>query len=257
LLFIEENMKKLLSAAVLLITCFATTSYANDEAKAFVDGLLPAHLKSASAAATPVAGLYEVVLNNGEILYVDPKSKSFLSGQLMAFSEEAGVINLTQQKKQELSSLKNSERKAALAGIDSQYKVTYSPEGEVKARVHVFTDISCPYCVKLHREVSELNELGIEVSYLAFPRAGSGSNAHKQMNAIWCAGNDRERRDAMDQAKLSGGIKGSDCKTSVIEQMEMGKNMGVRGTPAMILESGELMPGYRPAKELARVLGIK
>ncbi|MAY43052.1 MULTISPECIES: thioredoxin fold domain-containing protein [unclassified Neptuniibacter] len=250
-------MKKILSAAVLLITCFATTSYANDEAKAFVDELLPAHLKSKTAVETPVSGLYEVVLSNGDILYVDPKSKSFLSGQLMSFSEEAGVINLTQQKKQELSSLKNTERKAALADIDAKDKVTYSPEGEVKGRIHVFTDISCGYCRRLHQEMSELNKLGIEVSYLAFPRAGNGSAAHKQMNAIWCAGNDQERRDAMDQAKLSGGIKGSDCKTSVIEQMELGQNLGVRGTPAMILESGELMPGYRPAKELAKVLGIK
>lgn len=250
-------MKKLLSAALLLITCFATTSYANDEAKVFVDGLLPAHLKSKSAVETPISGLYEVVLSNGDVLYVDPKSKSFLSGQLMTFSEEAGVVNLTQQNKQKRSDLKKPERKAELAEIDAKEKVTYSPDGEVKGRIHVFTDISCGFCRKLHQEMPELNKLGIEVSYLAFPRAGNGSVAHKQMNAIWCAGSEQERRDAMDQAKLTGGIKGSDCKTPVMKQMQLGENMGVRGTPAIVLEDGTFVSGYRPAKELARMLGVK
>ena len=134
--------------------------------------------------------------------------------------------------------------------------MTYSPEGEVKARIHVFTDISCPYCVKLHREIPELNKMGIEVSYLAFPRAGQGSAAHKQMNAIWCAGDEDARRDAMDQAKLTRSLAGSDCKTPVIEQMALGQSMGVTGTPALVMADGKLVPGYVPAKQLAKMLGI-
>jgi thiol:disulfide interchange protein DsbC len=253
-------MKKFLSAVLLLMTCLGSTSYADDGAKSFVSEMLKQiapRLKVVSSGDSPMPGVYEVVLSNGDILYANPKSKAVMIGQMLTVSEEAGLVNLTDQKKEELSSARNGERKALLDAIGSQDKVTYSPEGDVKARVHIFTDISCPYCVKLHREVPELNKMGIEVSYLAFPRAGKGSNAHKQMNSIWCAGDDQARRDAMDKAKSSGGIQGSNCDTQVIEQMVIGQNIGVNGTPAIIFENGELVPGYVPAKQLAKMLNVQ
>lgn len=77
------------------------------------------------------------------------------------------------------------------------------------------------------------------------------------MNSIWCAGDAQARQDAMDQAKTGGGIKGSDCASPVMEQYGMGHEMGVTGTPALVLEDGSLVPGYVPARQLANMLGVK
>ena len=251
-------MNKVIGALFLLIGA-VSTAHATEEAKMFVDKVLQQiapRLTVQSVADSPMPDVSEVVLSNGDILYVNPKAESFMIGQMVRFSEEAGLVNVTDAKKQEISDAQSAERKQILAEISEQEKVTYSPEGEVKARIHVFTDISCPYCVKLHREIPELNKMGIEVSYLAFPRAGQGSTAHKQMNAIWCAGDEDARRDAMDQAKLTRSLAGSDCKTPVIEQMALGQSMGVTGTPALVMADGKLVPGYVPAKQLAKMLGI-
>ena len=41
------------------------------------------------------------------------------------------------------------------------------------------------------------------------------------------------------------------------KQYEIGVQLGVSGTPAMALENGQVIPGYRPAAELAQMLNIQ
>jgi thiol:disulfide interchange protein DsbC len=42
----------------------------------------------------------------------------------------------------------------------------------------------------------------------------------------------------------------------IAAQYELGKEMGVSGTPAIVTSSGELIPGYRPAAALVALLGL-
>jgi len=46
------------------------------------------------------------------------------------------------------------------------------------------------------------------------------------------------------------------CENPVIAHYTLGQEIGVNGTPAIVLDSGELWPGYLPANELAKRLGI-
>ncbi|MGC6563786.1 thioredoxin fold domain-containing protein, partial [Escherichia coli] len=57
--------------------------------------------------------------------------------------------------------------------------IVYKAANE-KYVITVFTDISCPYCQKLHQEVPELNKQGVTVRYLAFPRNGVKNNVVSQ-----------------------------------------------------------------------------
>jgi len=36
----------------------------------------------------------------------------------------------------------------------------------------------------------------------------------------------------------------------------LGNRLGVRGTPAIVTNDGQLIPGYRPAADIAALLGI-
>ena len=115
----------------------------------------------------------------------------------------------------------------------------------------MFTDITCGYCIRLHRDVPELNRIGIEVRYLAFPRAGIGSGPFKDMESVWCA-NDKNK--AMTSAKLGKKVKSAKCNNPVKKQYELGQLMGVIGTPAIYLENGREMPGYIPPQRLLQAI---
>jgi len=88
---------------------------------------------------------------------------------------------------------------------------------------------------------------------LAFPRSGPGGATASRMDQIWCAD---DRLAAMEKALDGGSVKAKECQTPVLEQLALGQKLGVTGTPAMITETGDLLPGYMPAERLLPVLGI-
>lgn len=118
----------------------------------------------------------------------------------------------------------------------------------------MFTDTTCPYCRRLHEEVPRLNEMGIEVDYLAFPRGGMSSPGARELQRVWCADNPSE---AMSAAKREEALEGNaSCDNPVEEQYHLGMQLGVQGTPAIVLPDGRLVPGYVPAERLATMLGL-
>ena len=101
--------------------------------------------------------------------------------------------------------------------------------------IYVFTDASCPYCHKLHEHLAEINEKGIEVRYIAWPR---GEQFMPTMEAVWC---NADRKAAFDQAVQGISIPPAQCKNPVREQYQLGLNMGVNGTPAIYNVDGEYL----------------
>ena len=128
--------------------------------------------------------------------------------------------------------------------------IVFAPK-VVKHTVTVFTDIDCPYCRRLHKEVPAMNELGIKVRYLAFPRAGVHSPSFKEAVSVWCAKNPAQ---ALTDAKAGKKVPEVTCDNPVLQHMALGEQVGVTGTPAMVLEDGRMLPGYIPATRLAQLL---
>ena len=99
-----------------------------------------------------------------------------------------------------------------------------------------------------------MNAMGIEVRYLAYPRSGIGGESYRKIASAWCAD---DRNTAMDKLKNRENIPENVCsKNPVADQFALGQQVGVRGTPAMVLESGQMLPGYLSADDLAGRLGI-
>ncbi|MBL1917286.1 bifunctional protein-disulfide isomerase/oxidoreductase DsbC, partial [Klebsiella pneumoniae] len=113
------------------------------------------------------------------------------------------------------------------------------------------TDITCGYCHKLHEQMSDYNALGITVRYLAFPRQGLQSQAEQDMKAIWCA---KDRNKALDDAMNGKGVQPASCSIDIAKHYTLGVQMGVNGTPAMVLSNGMVLPGYQGPKELKAFL---
>ncbi|NNJ92573.1 MAG: DsbC family protein, partial [Gammaproteobacteria bacterium] len=97
---------------------------------------------------------------------------------------------------------------------------------------------------------------GIEIRYLFYPRAGRGTESYKKAVRVWCA---KDRLEAMDIAKAGNPVTGSntDCENPVDDHMTLGTLVGVTGTPALVLDDGQLVPGYVPADRLIKMLDAR
>ena len=196
---------------------------------------------------SPAPGIIEVQIENGPLLYAtDDGSYFFLNGDLHR-TNQTGAVNVTEERR-------SVGRQEQLAAVSVDDMVVFSPEGEVRDYVSVFTDVTCFYCQKLHREVDELNAKGIEVRYLAFPRGGINSDGAKKLATAWCAD---DQQTTLTELKAGVDLPVNDCADNPIAtQYQLGQDMGVTGTPAIITSSGMMIPGYRPAADLAAVLGL-
>ena len=189
--------------------------------------------------ATPVPGLYEVRVR-GEFVYVTADGRFFIHGDLY---DSRSRRNLT-----ELS--RRDGRLEVLDAIDPDSFIVFDSE-EPKHTLTVFTDVDCPYCAKFHLEVPELNELGVRVRYAAWPRTPPGTQSYARSVSVWCA---RDQHQAMTDAKAGREIDPADCENPVQEHFEAGQRVGVRGTPAIVTDKGDLIGGYVPYRELVQRL---
>ena len=213
-----------------------------------VEALLP-ELRSGLAIErieeTPVAGLYEVLLNGNRTLYMSADGNYFLVGDMYEVSSE-GIFNLPELARQE-------KRKELMAKVDATSMISFKPASGLLATVSVFTDVDCTYCRKLHREMRQYHKKGIEVRYLAYPRAGIGSESYKKTVSAWCS-SDPQR--AITTLKRGDNIPSRTCPNPVAAQYELGGRVGVIGTPSIVLSDGRMLPGYLSAEKLAEELGI-
>jgi thiol:disulfide interchange protein DsbC len=208
--------------------------------------------KVTAVAPTAIAGLFEVIMGS-DVLYMSADGKHIVAGNIFELRPTATdkdkyePFNLTDQRRTGL-------RTQELNQLDESEMVVFSPETETKHTINVFTDVDCPYCAKFHLEVTKLNEAGVKVRYLAFPRAGIGSKTYNTMMSIWCA---EDRKQAMTDAKARRKIEERQCTNPIKKQYELGKRIGITGTPAMVLPDGQLVPGYLPAARLLALLNKK
>ncbi|MBZ0330243.1 DsbC family protein [Halomonas sp. ANAO-440] len=201
----------------------------------------------ASIRDTPMEGIYQVRLETGESFYSDVEGQYFLVGDLYENSDQ-GLVNLTEQSR-------NDERVARLADVAEGERVIFRGTGESRAEIVVFTDTTCPYCRQFHEEVPDLNAMGIEVHYLAFPRVGMDGQGARELQQIWCADNRSEAMTAVKREEALSSV--GDCDNPVEAQYHLGMEIGVQGTPAIVLPDGRMVPGYVPADRLAAMLGLE
>ena len=191
-------------------------------------------------------GLYEVHLTGGPLLYATADGDFFIAGDLYSVGV-GGIVNLAEQQR-------DIARKALLADVAREDMIIFSAAGETKASVTVFTDVDCFYCQKLHKEVPAMNKAGIEIRYMAYPRAGVGSESYRKIASAWCS---EDRQQAITALKNRQAVADNVCPGNpVADQFMLGQQVGVRGTPALVLENGQMLPGYVSAEELANTLGI-
>ena len=233
--------KSLLSLCVASLLAFpaisaekpASNKAIEDSLKEALPGMVPDSIKP-----TPVAGLYEVVVGP-KVFYVSADGNYLIQGSLI---DVKAKTDLTEPRLAEA-------RMGALAKVGDK-TITFKPKTP-KSQVYVFTDIDCGYCRKLHSEIDQYMQAGIEIRYLFFPRAGEGSESWNKAISVWCA---KDRNVALTKAKKGEAVESKQCANPVAEHYALGNALGAQGTPMIVTAKGNILPGYVPAGQLAKML---
>lgn len=224
----------------LYISLLATMSLAQADVvlKDKLEALLPGMIVQ-SLEPLENTGLYEALVD-GEIIYFSKDGRYVFQGDIIDIESRQ---NITENKRIGL-------KKEVLASFNEADMIIFEPE-KTNHTLTVFTDIDCGYCRKLHQQMSEYNALGIKVRYMAFPRSGIDSESFDKAVNVWCAD---DRKQAMTDSKSGANIKVNKCVNPIKNHFEAGRRLGVTGTPALFLESGQLLPGYIPPMRLKKIL---
>lgn len=228
---------KLLTLSSLLLSSWVLQAQSTDKVKNKLENQLGLTVETISDAQVP--GLLQVSSDRG-LFYVTEDARYFMQARIFDMNND--MANVTE------NALSDMRLKGADKFADSAIQFKAKNEEHV---ITVFTDITCGYCRKMHKEIDQLNALGITVNYLAFPRAGLQSPVYDEMVSIWCASDPQQ---ALTAAKQDKSIESKTCENKVAEQFKFGQSVGVSGTPNIILSDGTLIPGYQPAGVLAQAL---
>lgn len=187
---------------------------------------------------SPIDGMYEISVG-GKVAYISADGRYLIQGDLYDVQAEE---NLTEKRR-------IAARMESLDAISESRMIIFEP-AETKHTITVFTDIDCGYCRKLHRQIDGYNDRGIRVRYLFFPRSGPATPSWFKAEEVWCA---EDSNSALTRAKAGEVIESEDCgETPVAEHYSLGRTFGIRGTPAIVADTGELIPGYVSPTELAK-----
>jgi len=139
-----------------------------------------------------------------------------------------------------------------LAAFREDKRVIFPAIGEQKAVLNVFTDTSCGYCQKLHSEVGYLQQAGISVQYIPYPRGGSKGPGYHKLKQVWCSADPLSAMSIAKGAKEGVVTASENCEMakSVDEGYKLGNRIGVTGTPSLFTSEGASFNGYVPYQEL-------
>lgn len=193
-----------------------------------------------------IDGLVEVQTSGG-VLFASPTGDYFLAGTLYKLDANGQYEDVLAKRQAPINAAKIESFKDSM--------IEFKADNE-KYVVTVFTDITCGYCVRLHEQMNGYNKLGITVRYMAYPRQGGVGSVADQMAAIWGGENPQS---AMHDGKLNRQFpeqtKDFAKYQAIIKQhFELGRELGISGTPAIFLPNGEMVGGYLPPAKLLQRL---
>jgi len=190
-------------------------------------------VKVTNVADTPIEGLYEVIVGS-QVVYMSVDARYMIEGDLFDLKTKQNVSE----------EAKSVIRLSAINKLGSDNMLVYTPE-KIKNTITVITDIDCPYCRRLHNEIPDYMENDVEVRYIFMPLKGAADM--KKTISVWCSD---DQQLALDIAKAGGEVDEKICKNPIAEHLQLAREIGVRGTPAIVLENGQLLPGYVPVDKL-------
>lgn len=197
-------------------------------------------LKVESVSTTPVAGLYEIVVNGKQIAYTDATGQYMFVGDLI---------------QTDIAKSLTEERKAVLNAVDFN-KLPFDlaikeVRGNGELKIAVFSDADCPFCKRLEHEFEKMTDITIYTFMMPIPSLHP--DAARKAELLWCQPNPTQAwTDWMRKGKLPSGK--ANCENPVAETTSLGEQFGFNGTPTLVFPNGRSQSGYSPMPHLKEVI---
>ena len=219
---------------------FSLAAVADDGDKAVNDALakLFPSTKPTQVAKSELPGFHQAILA-GQVFYVSDDGKYLIRGNVFDIDSRTDIGE------RQLAAM----RKSALAKIPADKQIVFAPK-DPKYTVSVFTDVDCPYCRQFHKQIAEYNKLGIAVNYLLFPLP-IHPGADKKAESVWCSA---DRNATYTDAMSGKAPPAKTCANPIADLTQIGKSIGVDGTPAIFDADGHHVAGYMPPQQLLQRL---
>jgi thiol:disulfide interchange protein DsbC len=243
-------MKKTMCIALFSLFVLATAACAGpekaitaDEAAVILKEAIP-NAKVINVGPSPVEGLWEVMLQVGNkkgVVYIDSSKKYIVSGAII---DAKSKKNITAERFAEMN-------KVDFSKIPLDDAVVMGDPG-AKFRAVIFTDPDCPYCAKMHAEMKKVVEKRKDIVFfvkmLPLPMH---PDAGWKAKSIICKKSVKLLEDNFAKKK----IEKVECDTKAVEaNTQLASELGINGTPAMVLQDGRVMPGYKEADALIKII---
>ena len=213
------------AAALLLLALPAAAADDTDKVKAALKNTIP-EVTVDTVRKTPYSGLYEVVVG-GDIYYTDEKTELLFMGSIVNLKTKENVTELRQRQLNKVA-FKDLP-------LDSAFKIV---RGNGSRKVAMFADPNCGYCKRFERDLLGVNDITVYV--FLYPILAPDSV--EKSKVVWCAADKGKAWiDWMvKDIPLQGEAK---CTTPIDKNLAYGRDKRVTGTPTMIFEDGERVPG--------------
>lgn len=217
-----------------LLGCVSAFSFANVETlKSNLSKQYP-NIQVTNIQPTEMSGLYSANLDN-QIIYLNENAEHMFIGSMVRLKDQK---NLTKDLvlKQNSIDWKQLPLKDAIKTV----------KGNGKRQLAIFSDPNCPYCKKLEAELDKLNDVTIYT--FIYPLKTQSIAVSKQ---VWCEANPAYAWKNLLQKNVQP--KAKTCANPIDRNLELGRKLGVQGTPTLIFGNGLKMVGGRSAEEIQMI----
>ena len=229
---------------ILICLCFCSSLFSQDLIllKEKINKILPEGVNVREITYSQERDIFIVDIGDIQPIYVLPNTEYIILGDIFSLKGD--------KPESETEKDKGKLRLKILADLNQESFIKFKSNNE-KTVLTVFTDVECTYCRKFHSEIDEYLANGVSINYLAFPRTGIDSSSYEKMVAAWCS---NKKKESITRLKNDIDIEMNSCENPVENHFEIGRRIGVTGTPAIITQTGLLLPGYIPANELIGII---
>lgn len=182
---------------------------------------------------------YEVLLNNGDIIYADETGSFFFGGPLVDMKTRQ---NVTQQRESELARINPAD--LPLSQAIKQVR------GNGKRVLITFEDANCVYCKRLAKDLQNIKDATV---YTFMIPILSPDSAEKGKN-IWCSA---DRSKAWNDWMVDGKVPPTvgNCDSNPLQKnAELAQKLRIKGTPTMFLSDGNRIGGYVALSDLDKMI---
>lgn len=188
---------------------------------------------------SPIPGLWELRLGS-QVIYSDAQGSFVVEGEII---DTARHVNVTQDRVDALTAFDFGK-------LPLQDAVVWR-QGTGARKLVVFADPNCAYCKKLERDLNDVRDITVYTFMIPI----LGGDSPQKARDIWCAKDSGKVWRNWMIAGTPPPAAAAKCDTAALSRnIALGQKHAVNGTPSLVFENSERVPGILSAQDLEKKL---